>query len=147
MTLKSSCPGFEASLYADDFAPCIWGTFLPCLEQRLQMCISGVQMGRGEPQKLFPMKSVCTKFYQLRGMFPAPPISVDGCLKYSRKLNFLRKGLGSPSTTDRPSFPISNLYALCQKAMNFLRAVGNRHLDEQRNAKNIWTSMNNEYRD
>ncbi|PVD22731.1 hypothetical protein C0Q70_15987 [Pomacea canaliculata] len=121
--LKSVCPGLEASLYVDDFAICIRGRSLPCLERRLQLCVNAVQKWVTENGFNFsPTKSVCIHFCKLRGMFPNPSITVKGTiLKVVQEVKFL----GVIFDRKLSFLPhIKSLRLSCQKALDILRVVG-----------------------
>ncbi|PVD37664.1 hypothetical protein C0Q70_00263 [Pomacea canaliculata] len=121
--LKSVCPGLEASLYVDDFAICIRGRSLPCLERRLQLCVNAVQKWVTENGFNFsPTKSVCIHFCKLTGMFPNPSITVKGTvLKVVQEVKFL----GVIFDRKLSFLPhIKSLRLSCQKALDILRVVG-----------------------
>ena len=77
--VKAVTPGTDASLFVDDFALCVKGATLHCVERHLQLCVNNVQSWVSDNGfKFSPSKTTCVHFRKHRGTFLDPNICING---------------------------------------------------------------------
>ena len=120
--VKSLNPGFDCSLFVDDFLICYRSKHMHTIERQLQQCLNKIQKWALENGfKFSKTKTQCMHFCQLRGLHNDPVLKLDGVeipvvdqykflgVIFDRKLSFIPH--------------INYLKAKCHKALQLLRVV------------------------
>ena len=120
--VKAVNPGFDCSLYVDDFLICYRSKHMHTIEHQFQQCINKIQKWALENGfKFSKTKKQCKHFCQLRGLHNDPVLKLDGVeihvveqyrflgVIFDRKLSFIPH--------------INYLKAKCLKALQLLRVV------------------------